>query len=154
MSRIVLIDTSVLLNILRVPGYDQNWESVRQQYEKHLDQEDNLLLPMATILETGSHIADIRNGAHRREWGQLFVDVVKKTYQRETPWQPLAFPTLATIVSWLDQFPDLVTEGKGLADVTIIKDWEQERDRHPLSRVIIWSLDKKLHGYDHKPRQH
>lgn len=161
MSAIVLIDTSVLLNILNVPGYSQDKATIDNQYKLHIENRDRLLLPMATILETGSHIADIRNGRQRRNWGEIFVSLVKQTQRGEAPWSPLPFPDLECILTWIDEFPDFVSRGiavgggqinqskaAGFADLTIIKDWEKQRELHSMTRVMIWSLDNGLQGYD------
>lgn len=151
MSAIVLIDTCVLLNILNVPGYNQDRTLIDREFQKLVQQGDTLLLPMATILETGSHIADIPNGHHRRRWGEIFVEQIKETHQRNAPWSPIAFPDLDSIIPWLDEYPDFAARSVGFANVTIIKDWEKVCDRHPMSRVKIWSIDGGLKGYDRKP---
>ncbi len=148
MSAIILIDTSILLNILDVPGYNQDKEAVQQQYEQHVQNGDQLLLPMATVVETGSHVADIPNGYHRRAWGQIFVNLVKQTHRGEAPWSPIAFPKLDSIVQWLDDFPEFAGRKIGFADMTIIKDWERTCAQHTMSQVKIWSLDHGLLGYD------
>lgn len=33
----------------------------------------------------------------------------------------------------------------------MIKEWQATRTRHNMSRVLIWSLDADLAGYDSKP---
>ena len=138
MNTIVIIDTCILLNILDVPGHNQDKESIEIEFQQHVQQGDRLLLPMATILETGSHIAKI-------------PELVIQTHRGEAPWSPIAFPDLDSIILWLDQFPDFAMQGVGFADVTIIKDWEKVCDRHPMSRVKIWSIDGDLGGYDCQP---
>lgn len=64
-------------------------------------------------------------------------------------------------MEWLVEFPDYAQrnksetktrEGVSLSDLSIIKEWEQTRDRHFMSRVLIWSLDSDLSGYDTGPR--
>ena len=60
-------------------------------------------------------------------------------------------------IYWLKEFPDYAkrnkapdktTEGISLSDLAIIQEWERTRARHSLSRVLIWSLDRDLAGYD------
>ncbi len=125
---------------------------VHQQYQRHVKNGDQLLLPMATILETGNHVAGLKNGHHRRAWGRLLVDLINQTHQGDAPWNPIAFPTLDTVVNWLDGFPDFAERKIGFADVTIIKDWEKLCARHDMSHVKIWSLDSGLQGYDRPGR--
>lgn len=148
---IVLIDTCVVLNFMNVPGYNQNRIDIRKELAERYGRNDKLFLPMATVLETGSHIADIPDGNRRRKWAKDFAVLVTRTYREETPWRSLAFPKLEEIVPWLVDFPEYALQGIGFADMSIIKAWEEACDNHPMSRVQIWSLDKHLKGYDRKP---
>ena len=50
MKAIVLVDTSVLLNVLRVPAKSGARSAVLAQLEVHILADDQLLLPMATVL--------------------------------------------------------------------------------------------------------
>lgn len=81
MSSIVLIDTSVFLNVLNISGYAQHRHSVLDQFAQHIKQ----------------------------------------------------------------------GEGTSLSDHSIIKEWGKLCKRHPMSRVLIWSLDADLTAYDHHP---
>jgi len=38
----------------------------------------------------------------------------------------------------------------GLADLTIIKEFERQCELHRLHRVFVWSCDHHLQGYDRK----
>ena len=49
---------------------------------------------------------------------------------------------------WLPSFIDRATEGIGLADTSLIELWERERELSAARRVLIWSLDGDLAGYD------
>lgn len=49
MSAIVLIDTSIYLNILDVPGRNQARDAVFAELERHINARDHLLLPAASI---------------------------------------------------------------------------------------------------------
>ena len=60
MSAIVLLDTSVYLNILDVPGWNQERDTILDEFEIRVGDDDIFLLPMATIWETGNHIAKWR----------------------------------------------------------------------------------------------
>ena len=62
------IDTSVFLNIINVPGRNQQREEVMKELKGLLEQKDvnTLILPFATIIETGNHIAHCGDGNQRR----------------------------------------------------------------------------------------
>ena len=66
MSSICLIDTSIFVEILDVPKYNQHRASVLKDYETYVKSDCTFLLPMATILETGNHIAQNGDGTMRR----------------------------------------------------------------------------------------
>ncbi len=160
MSSIVLIDTSVFLNVLNISGYAQHRHSVLDQFAQHIKQNDWLFLPTATIWETGNHIAKIRDGNVRRQYAQLFIQEVSKALIGEKPYTVTEFPSREEFQSWLATFPDTIIctsakrgngEGTSLSDHSIIKEWEKLCKRHPMSRVLIWSLDADLTAYDHHP---
>ncbi|NTV14918.1 MAG: hypothetical protein HGA96_13460 [Desulfobulbaceae bacterium] len=157
MSAIVLLDTSVYLNILDVPGNNQDRDDVLAEFEIRIQDEDHFLLPMASIWETGNHIADLGNGGLRYTFGNRLVDDVTKAINGNTPYRPTHFPTREEFLAWLAEFPDHVKknksekkirEGISLSDLSIIKEWEAAKARHNMSRVLIWSLDSDLTGYD------
>jgi hypothetical protein len=160
MGDIVLLDTSVYLNVLDVPGFNQNRDDILNQFQVRVQNSDYFLLPMATIWETGNHIADLPDGGRRRQFAQTLVKAVQDALQGNAPYRTTYFPDREVFMSWLADFPDYAQrnktdrqtrEGVSLSDLSIIKEWEQTRDRHSMSRVLIWSLDADLAGYDRIP---
>ena len=157
MSAIVLLDTSVYLNILDVTGNNQDRDAVLAEFEIRILDGDYFFLPMAAIWETGNHIADLENGDVRYAFGNKLVDDVTKAINGDTPYRPTHFPSREEFLAWLAEFPDRVKinksdkkirEGMSLSDLSILKEWETTRARHNMSRVLIWSLDSDLMGYD------
>lgn len=58
MNSICIIDTSIFLNILDVPSRNNDKERVIRDFEEYIQSEQvSFFLPMATVLETGNHIA-------------------------------------------------------------------------------------------------
>lgn len=157
MSAIILLDTSVYLNILNIPGRSQDRENIIQQFREDIKNGASFLLPMATIWETGSHISRLKDGRLRREYAVKLVDNVQQAILGETPYSPTCFPSQEIFVEWLQDFPETAmrnksekktTEGGSLADHSIIKEWEQTQKLHPSKKVKIWSLDSDLSGYE------
>ncbi len=157
MSDIVLLDTSVYLNVLDVPGFNQHRDAILDQFNARIQNHDYFLLPMATIWETGNHIAHIESGGYRRKWAELLYSEVNNALIGNTPYKATYFPDKSVFLEWLADFPNFAQrnktdrqtrEGVSLSDLSIIKEWEQTRDRHSMSRVLIWSLDRHLIGYD------
>ena len=63
MSGIVIVDTSVFLNVLDVPGFNQDREADLARFRELIEAGANLLLPIAAIFEAGNHIAQLADGA-------------------------------------------------------------------------------------------
>lgn len=151
MSAVVIVDTSVLLNVLNVPSFNQNREKIIADFRTLLDARANVLLPLAAIFETGDHIADLRDGGLRRHYAEVFRATMREALNGEAPWVPIRFPGERQLAEWLDDFPDHAMRGPDLSDLSIIKAWETECGRHRARRVRIWSLDSDLQSYDRVP---
>jgi hypothetical protein len=155
MSSICFIDTCVFLNLLNVPNRNQDHEKVSQDFNTYEKLKFTLLLPMATIIETGNHIAQNGDGNIRRRTAQRFVDEVKAAFQGISPWTPNQFPQTDEILLWIDQFPDLAgcnktakkPEGTSFGDLSIIQEFNKTCTRFPMTEVFIWSLDSDLKTY-------
>jgi hypothetical protein len=148
---IILIDTSVFCNILNLPGYNQKEREVYDAYVEHVKNEDTLLLPMAVVLETGNHIAQISNGHERRKRAELFLSQIRDSISGVSPWTPTPFWQNERVLNWLPDFPDFATRQIGMGDLSIIKEWEYQHQLHRHRRVKIWSIDGDLDGYDYVP---
>ena len=151
MSGIVIVDTSVLLNVLDVPGFNQDRQADLAQFRDFIEAGANLLLPMAAIFEAGNHIAQLADGQQRRRYAGMFRDQVRKALAGEAPWTPIRLPDERELAAWLDDFPDSAMRGAGMGDLSIVKAWERTRTQHPARRVTIWSHDQHLAGYDRIP---
>ena len=72
------IDTSVMLNLLEVPNKCSDADKVKMEWKQNLESNDVLIMPSATIIETGNHIAHISNGSKRREIAKKFGEFLRK----------------------------------------------------------------------------
>lgn len=157
MSAIVLLDTSVYLNILDVAGRNQARSQVLKDFQNYIENGSYFLLPLATVWETGNHIAHLTTGGLRRKFAQLLVTEVEKAFTGDAPYRPTYFPEPEVFLQWLRYFPEFAqknkssektSEGTSLANLSIIKEWERACAQNPMSRVLIWSLDCDLSSYD------
>ncbi|MBL0885241.1 hypothetical protein [Myceligenerans indicum] len=155
MREVLLIDTSVYLVLLGIPGFEDGRESVGVRLEAMSD-EARMILPMATIWETGNHVSRLATGGQRYTYAHTLRDDVRKAFDGEAPYGPTFFPDKEELLSWLVEFPDHVKanksptktgEGPSLADVSIIKEWERTCALNQGSSVTIWSLDSDLGAY-------
>lgn len=162
MNTVCIIDTSVFLNILDVPGKNQNKNAANQAFNDYVELNATFILPMATIIETGNHIAQNGDGATRRKTAERFCKAVKSTFNGEAPWKPNAFPNANDIMTWIDRFPEhagrnkthkKTTEGTSFGDLSIIEEFNKCVKRFPMYEVFIWSLDSDLIQYHHTPNR-
>lgn len=147
---IILIDTSIFCNVLNIPNRNQDRTAVLHRLAEYLDPQSGctLLLPLATIIETGNHIAQQPD---RFRVANRFVEQVRQALAGESPF--VATPALDrdTLESLLDQFPDFAKRGIGLGDCAIIAEFERQCQLHPQRRIVIWSLDQHLSSYAREP---
>ncbi|MBE7211496.1 MAG: hypothetical protein INR65_10805 [Gluconacetobacter diazotrophicus] len=89
-ARVLIIDTSVLCCLLAVPGKEtcgsasERWDQARVRALLHEEQGSTLVLPIATIIETGNHIAQA--ASDRFEIASEFAKLLTATADGTTPW--------------------------------------------------------------------
>lgn len=151
MPHVVIVDTSVLLNVLDIPGRNQDRDAVVKRFAELVDAGANLLLPLAAVFEAGNHVAQIRDGGLRRRHAVELCRRVREALDGQAPWAVSPLPDARELARWLDDFPDSAMQGAGMGDLSIVKVWESTCALHPQVRVSIWSLDRHLTGYDRLP---
>lgn len=149
---ICIVDTSVFCNILEVPNLCQEREQVLQRLEELIDKGATLLLPLATIYETGNHIAQNGDGRQRRNAAERFVEQVDLALQGENPFTPTDINEEDELRQWLAQFPEYAEQEVGFGDMSIVEAFHDECERHPSRWVFIWALDDDLSSYDREPQ--
>ena len=144
-----IVDTSVLCNLLDVPGRDQESARAKAELKAHVQDGVDLLLPLAVVYETGNHIAHATGD--RRAAAQRFARLVRQALDGKAPFAPARLNNVDEIAAWLDDFPDQAARQIGIADLSIIALFESQRLRQRHRRVFIWAYDGHLSGYDHTP---
>ncbi|GCL54629.1 hypothetical protein NIES3806_19720 [Microcystis aeruginosa NIES-3806] len=114
MGAICLIDTSIFLEILNVPHKASQSELIFQELKEKIEAGESLFLPMATILETGNHIAQNGDGNQRRICAEKFVNQVTQALEGESPFTPINFLKQEDLQGWLKEFPDEAMQRRGL----------------------------------------
>ncbi|MCB9280272.1 MAG: hypothetical protein H6562_15370 [Lewinellaceae bacterium] len=143
-----IIDTSILLNVLDVPQYNQNRDEVLRNFRLRIKRVDTFLLPFTSILETGNHIAHINNDGQRLQFAEKLKKTVSDSINGDAPWKTLRFPEHKDLIEWMDSFPYSAQKRVGLGDHVIIKQWEEQCKRFRAYVVKIWALDNHLQGYE------
>lgn len=145
-----IIDTSVLCNILDLPFMSQNRPAVIHELAAlQKDKQQILILPLATIIETGNHIAHIADGHIRRNRAKKMAELIEKTVNDEAPW---------TYYGKEFEREDLLEISKavvdhavmeiGVGDLSIIQVYKKYKEVVPaIGSIRIWSLDHHLQSY-------
>ncbi|WP_127841561.1 hypothetical protein [Actinomyces wuliandei] len=153
------IDTSVLVHLLQVPGLSRrgspDQDKAGEDFKARHAAGDQFLLPITTVIETGNHICQLKDGQQRRKAAQLFHDVLDKVITRQSPW-------LLDEVQWDNNFLRSLLNGAatdqpwvehacqqslGGGDLSILVERDQYRARTGLRDVRVWTLDRQLKAF-------
>lgn len=155
MAEVRFVDTSVLCDLLKVPGKCQRHDEVREELAALQDRGVALVLPIATIIETGNHIAQAPEGHGRRASAQAFVGVLRLTAEGGAPW-------VLHSVAWDRRMLALLCDGPGkvgpfvelagsgvlgAGDMAILAECELYSARTAGVDVRVWTHDERLAAY-------
>ena len=127
--KVLVIDTSMLCEWLGLPGMeecgpdDNRWD--RHRVDDILQQEMNhhtvFALPLATLIETGNHIA--HSQTRRKECADALASVIRKCADQQSPWAAftaqLDLWTRDRLMSLAERWPEKAVQKLSLGDVTI-----------------------------------
>jgi hypothetical protein len=142
MSKVLIIDTSILCVFLKVPGKDtcgsdsDRWDFRRVDalITKETKAGATLVLPMATLIETGNHIAQSA-GALRFETSKRLGGIIEKAADEKTPWAAFDFQNRLWAADELHriarEWPEKASQGITIGDFTIsaVADFYAKRGR-------------------------
>lgn len=129
MRKVLIMDTSILCVWLEVPGMDDcgpdNDKWNRQRVADKIAEEEQaattFVLPLASIIETGNHIAQAQHS--RRERAQALARLMRDSANQQTPWaafsEQSALWSQEKLVALADTWPDLAVQRLSLGDATI-----------------------------------
>ena len=144
MMTIRIIDTSIMLNLLEVPGRCSNKDIVMKQFDEYIKAKDTLVLPLATVIETGNQIAQV-NGSLRYEIAKKFSEYLLKTADGEAPWSfAKSEVNLDELKYYAEHYLDYAKTGVGMGDLSIIRTFEKCKEISLGLPVMIWSTDAHL----------
>lgn len=156
MKKVLIIDTSILCVWLDVPGMDtcgpdkDQWDKARvqQKIEEEQNNKSTFVLPLATIIETGNHIAQASHS--RRERAVSLAELMTKSADQQTPWA--AFSQQSELWSadklkmLADTWPNLAATKLSIGDATIkdVADYYSQMGY----QVEIMTGDQGLKSYE------
>lgn len=145
------IDTSVLTELLEVPGKCQQAEQIRRDFDERWHRGHKFVLPISTIIETGNHIAQC-HAAGRRQAAEKLNKAILAARGSEPPW-------IIRDITWDDRIlqafldgdstgstlTDLLGSGRmGTGDVSILVERDEFRTNMAYTDVRVWSLEAEL----------
>lgn len=158
---IILLDTSILLNLLEIPDRCQEKEAVQREFENYPEEVNRFILPFSTIWETGNFIAHIKTGKDvRKKYALLFCELVKDAMTGKAPFRVVDPPKNEDVLEWLTTFPEAAgsdkspkkpTEGISWGDHSIIQTFEKLKKKMKMTSIKIWSIDRDLSHFQYIP---
>lgn len=153
MSAVSFIDTSVLCNLVPVPGRDQNADEVRREMTERLDQRERFILPITSVIEAGNFIAQLSDGRVRRQTAEKLDKILRLICEGKAPWvlHDVAWDKafLSQMLDGADTMMSYVEHAAnqvGAGDLCIINERLQYQQRSQI-RATIWTLDEGLGSY-------
>lgn len=129
MKKVIIIDTSILCVWLKIPNMEvcgpdiDRWDFSRvdSKLQDEIKNKTTLVLPQATLIETGNHIAQA-NG-NKYIIAKSLSDIIIKTAEERTPWAAFSFQNDLWSVDKLKNlainWPELAAQGISIGDATI-----------------------------------
>lgn len=130
MRKILILDTSILCVWLRVNGKetcgpdDNRWDydRVNSKIEDEIRQKTTFVLPLASIIETGNHIA--QSSGDRHALASQFADFIKNAAEETTPWAAFTHQSELWDSKGLKKLADrwkmTAPSGQSLGDASIV----------------------------------
>ncbi|MDO7884263.1 hypothetical protein [Hymenobacter cheonanensis] len=152
MQEIHIIDTSIFCDLVNVPDKCTDSEATFQQFEALLNQQNTtLLLPAATVYETGNYIAQVAPGIGQNNASQRFNAFINGAFRESPPWILSPLPDSQIIIERLEQAPSPLISGLGMRALANIELYKGRCALHLSARVRIWSHDPSMAQYDRRP---
>ncbi len=151
-AKITFIDTSVLCELLEVPGMCSQHDDIRVEFELRDEDGQQFVIPITAVIETGNHIAQA-NG-DRRAAAERFVRFLAAAGSNQAPftvhllsWDDKFLEELCAGNATGQQFIDLASAKVGAGDVAILVERDRFKRDSAYTDVQVWTLDQALAAY-------
>ncbi|GAB3961219.1 hypothetical protein [Streptomyces sparsus] len=153
--RVEFVDTSILCNLLEVPGKCQDRESVVQELRRTRQARDcDLLLPVTAVIETGNHIAQLADGYQRRTTAERFTEVLRMMVAGKAPWALNEVEWNAAHLEALivggntgSSLVEHACNKVGCGDLNILIERDRYLARTSGVKATVWTRDELLAAY-------
>lgn len=151
MTQVTFIDTSVLCELLGVPGKSNAETSgrLRIEMEQRHQTGERFVLPVTTIIETGNHIAQC--DGNRYEVAGRLVRLLQMAANGQSPWLVLQtnygqefLAALCAGDSTGQTLPSLAAMKVGAGDVALLVERDTFVANSAVTGASVWTLDDGL----------
>lgn len=158
-----VVDTGYLDDLYSIDGRSREDDSRRVKDKFRLCIEDRhiLYVPFPVLFELGRHIVEVKSATRRQELASDLRSAVLSSCQDREPWvipgteSALAAANLAeALVDCCNRFAEtFATQGETLADVAVIREAEQLKERFAAARdrrhqIHIWTRDRAVKAHE------
>lgn len=155
MLTVLVIDTSYLLELYRVPDYfdPAAHDSIKVRLDQAAKTPCRLFVPFPVIFEVANHIVDARDGDVRKRLADHFVGDVVQSFERTTPFSISPAINERTLHELLKVFAkELALQRVGLTDCAIVGEARRIKGKYgDHARVHIWTRDRRLKAHEPDP---
>lgn len=167
MARIIVLDTSFLLELFKVPAdsTQENHDSAKELFQKAIVEGYDVYCPLSVLYELANHIVDIKNATARRQIAEVFQETVLSAWQERIPFSIIPsecvsgeYHDLSALPELCREYKDNIAQGLGLTDCTIVdvarKIKENYHGRLRKWPAHIWTLQKALKAMEPDAFEH
>jgi predicted nucleic acid-binding protein len=145
---LIVIDTGYLLELFKVPKHfnEHNHNEIKKRFEIAIEKKASLFLPLPCLYELANHIANVNNGAKRKELAdKLYRQIFNATFSLTiTPAN-----SIEKLPEFLKNFKDnYVIQNIGLVDAFVIHEARRLKAKKSTNQVHIWTTDKEVKAYE------
>lgn len=154
-KNIYFIDTSILMEILKVPNRfsrDKSEQFSNRLVELSTNGNSLIIMPISVIIETGNHINHIKNNpVEKKRCFEQFIDILNLIKEESAPWILFGYQyvkeDLAQIIA---KSSELIVSNTGMGDAFIIESFDRYIKTLPKGvniNIEIWSTDNHLSAH-------
>lgn len=151
MTAVTMVDTSILCELLQVPGKcdPARRSEVLAEVDRRWRAGERFVIPITAVIETGNHIAQA--DGNRYEAARRLVGLLRAAISEESHWRVLQtrlggeFLTALCDGNSTGQSLEALAAAKvGAGDVAILVERDQFRAATAVDNVQVWTLDEGL----------
>ena len=148
----MILDTSWLLELYRVPGYfdESRTLEVRNETTGIVNAGDKLFVTVPVLFEVASHITHVRDGNRRRSLGKRLLEEIEKSFALDSPWTIVAIGKdvllrSEDLIELANRFLQETGPNYSFADISIIDLATELRKRNHSIKIL--AVDSQLAAY-------